>query len=66
MYTLHPDVYIARRSRLHFVVDTDGDLAWSGKSLMSAFEFLDAIDQNEFEITTEAEGLKFHVMIRPD
>lgn len=64
MYLLLPDVYLTRRQRLHYVVNHAGNLAWSGKSIMSALEFLAAADQTEFGIEGQDGEDRFRVEIR--
>lgn len=66
MYTLHPDVYLTRRQRLHFVMDDDGDLAWSGKNIMSALVFLASMEQQEFRMEGDEDEHRFRVKIRAD
>ena len=50
MYSLCADVYLTRRQRLHYVLDGDGTLAWSGKDIHSAITFLIAIGEPSFEL----------------
>ncbi len=50
MYSLCPDVYLTRRQRLHYVLDDDGNLAWSGKDIHAAITFLIAEDRSSFEL----------------
>lgn len=64
MYTLHPDVYLTRRQRLHFVMDDEGDLAWSGKELTGALVFLINSYQSEFQIEEGEDKPRFYVTIR--
>ncbi len=54
MYCLCPDVYLTRRQRLHYVMDDDGDLAWSGKAIQAAITFLIDEDQPSFELDAGA------------
>lgn len=64
MYLLLPDVYLTRRQRLHYVLNHAGDLAWSGKAILSALEFLAAADQTEFEIEAQDRENGFRVEIK--
>lgn len=66
MYTLHPDVYLTRRQRLHFVMDDDGVLLWSGKSLLHALVFLSHKEQTEFMVEGGEDEDRFRVKIRAD
>ena len=50
MYSLCPDVYLTRRQRLHYVLDHDGNLAWSGKEVQAAITFLIDEGQPSFEL----------------
>ena len=50
MYSLCPDVYLTRRQRLHYVLDDDGNLAWSGKAIQAAISFLIDEGQPSFEL----------------
>ncbi len=61
MHTLYPDVYLTRRQRLHYVMDGDGVLMWSGKSLTSALEYLLSAGQNEFRIEGQDESDCFKI-----
>ena len=63
MYTLYPDVYLTRRQRLHYVMDADGVLMWSGKSLTSALEYLLSAGQNEFWIEGQDESDHFKATV---
>ena len=50
MYSLCPDVYLTRRQRLHYVLDADGNLAWSGKEVQAAIMFLIDEGHASFEL----------------
>ena len=64
MYVLCPDVYLTRRQRLHYVMDGDGNLAWSGKDVHAAITFL--IDEGEHTFELDAgDGIeKLHLTAR--
>ncbi len=53
MYSLFPDVYLTRRQRLHYVMDDDGDLGWSGKDIHAAIMFLIDEDHPSFELVAD-------------
>jgi len=65
MYVLYPDVYLTRRQRLHYVMDDDAVLMWSGKSLTSALEFLLETGNPKFRIEGQTTGECFQVTVRP-
>ncbi len=50
MYCLYPDVYLTRRQRLHYVMNGDDVLMWSGKSIFSAVAFLIDKEESSFEL----------------
>ena len=50
MYSLCPDVYLTRRQRLHYVLDDDGNLMWSGKAIQAAIMFLIDEGHASFEL----------------
>ena len=66
MYTLNPDVYLTRRKRMHFVMNHQGDLAWSGKTIIGALEYLFENGQSEFTVEGQEAERSFQVMSSPD
>lgn len=66
MFTLHPDTYLTRRQRLHFIMDDTGELAWSGKTLLSAFEYLLAHGKFGFRMETPDGKERYLVQITTD
>lgn len=63
MYVLNPDVYLTRRQRLHFVMDDAGELAWSGKTLIGALEYLESHDHRHFRVEGTDDEPGFHLRL---
>lgn len=53
MFTLRPDVYLTRRQRLHFILDSKDELKWSGKTIAGALTYLVAQGENQFRVVSE-------------
>lgn len=66
MYSIQADVYLTRRQRLHFILDGDDNLVWSGKSFAHAVEFLVSADQTEFTLDGLDGESSFRLIIRAD
>ncbi len=63
MHTLHPDIYLTRRQRLHHVCDETGDPVWSGKNLVEALDWLLENDHHQFLIDGGPSDLSYLVSI---
>ena len=63
MFCLYPDVYLTRRQRLHYVMDADDVLMWSGKSLVGAFEYLLESGNYKFRIEGQDQTEHFQATI---
>ena len=50
MHTLLTDRKIYRRRRMHFVVDENGDLEWSGTTIAEALRYLEAQGEVRFRL----------------
>lgn len=55
MFSLYPDIQMTRRQRLHFIMGPDDKLAWSGKSLIAAIEWLKEGSHTEIDIVDESD-----------
>lgn len=50
MFSLIAEVQVTRRQRLSHVLDETGTVVWSGKSVVSAVEYLHENDQKVFRL----------------
>ena len=64
MFSLYPDVYLTRRQRLHYVMDGNDVLMWSGNSIFSAVEYLLNENQGQFLLDTGDGKEKLHLTVR--
>jgi hypothetical protein len=65
-YVMHADVEFTRRKRLHHIIDDKGETCWSGKSLLSAFDYLVEVGVYEFRVEGQDSRPGFRVMIHRD
>jgi len=65
-YVMHADVEFSRRKALHHIMDEEGQVCWSGKGLLAAFNHLADLGVYEFRIEGQNVIPGFQVMIHRD
>lgn len=66
MYSLRCDVYLTRRQRMHYVLDSVGNLRFSGKDILGALEYLLEHGEPKFRIEGQDDDRVFIATIRAD
>ena len=62
MPTIYPDEQTMRRRKIHYILDENDDLMWSGPKMGAAFEFLYENGYADFNIKLEAGTFKVTIV----
>jgi len=65
VWTLLCNIPIARRRTMCFVLDAEGDLRWSGKSVGAGFRWLHEQEHNCFRLEGTEPDERFEVKMSP-